>query len=284
MWTIFSQASLVYSWLGPEANGSGSAIELLSSVGTQVLEVAYDRMQWMELWMRIASTPRRRRLQHGVLVYPRGLNKQSQDYAFLLKLWQFPGLRSDETSKALEALLHREYFGRVWIIQELALAKRGVLLCGNSSLPLETFDAGLKGIDLCITSESLMRTKRSPEDRSWFSYPPTYYRLKPLEVGRAILSGSPPRMWEILEIRIGVPGRPVYMTSDPRDIVFGLLGCAADTAILNIRADYTQTIAQVFTKLTRALLDHCPNYQLRYCDFPKDTAGLPSWVPDWKLK
>lgn len=285
MRTIFSQASLVYSWLGPAADGSDAVIELLYSVGRQVLEAGYDKTQLTGLKHKAWWTHKRRWRKHDVFVSPSPwvLDQRSQDYAFLLKLWQSPELRSDQASKALAPLLHREYFCRVWIIQELALAKRGVILCGNSSLPLETFDAGLVGIDLCMASESLVRNL-SYEDKSWFSYSGTYFYLKPFEVRRAISSGSPPRMGEILQVYYSAPGRPLYMASDPRDVVFGLLGCAADTATLNIQADYTQTVAQVYAKLTKALLNHCPDYPLGYCLFPKDIAGLPSWVPDWKLK
>ncbi|KAK7754498.1 hypothetical protein SLS62_003518 [Diatrype stigma] len=43
MRTIFSQASLVYSWLGPEADDSDAAMKLLEYLGKMVLEAGYDR-------------------------------------------------------------------------------------------------------------------------------------------------------------------------------------------------------------------------------------------------
>lgn len=274
MRTIFSQASLVYNWLGPEADNSGLVVKLLNSVGERVLEAGHDESQWVALENRLYSYKR---------ASMEASDQQNDDCVFLLKLWRSPGMESDRISKALAALLHREYFCRVWVIQEVALAKRGVVLCGNSSLPLATFDAALKGILLCMSGQSIIHPEY-PKEKSWFDNSMTYFDLKPIEVRRAISSGSPPRLWEILQVFYGAPGRPVYMASDPRDVVFGVLGCAADTAILNIQADYTQTVAQVFAKLTNALLDHCPDYPLGYCIFPKSIPELPSWVPDWKLQ
>lgn len=274
MRTIFSQASLVYNWLGPEADDSDAAMKLLNHVGSIVLEAGHSKSQWTAL---------EQCLVHGDLSLRGSPDQQKQDHDFLLKLWQSPGIGLHETSKAFVALLHREYFCRVWVIQELALATQGVVLCGNRSLPLAIFDAALQGIYLCIGAESRQLSKY-PKEKNWSMFSMTYFHLKPIEVRRAMSSGSPSRLWDILQVYYKAPGRPVYMASDPRDVVFGLLGCAADTATLNIQADYTQTVAEVFSKVTKALLDHCPDYPLGYCTFPKKVPGLPSWVPDWKLQ
>lgn len=273
MRTIFSQASLVYNWLGPQADDSDVAMKLLNSIGERVLEAGHDDAQWAAITQR---------LRYYVRSSMGAPGEEDPDYAFLLRLWRSPGMESNQSSNALAALLHREYFSRVWIIQEVALAKRGVVLCGNMRLPLATFDAALKGIYLCVTCEKLVVS--SLKTRHWLMPDMVYFDLKPFEVRQAISSGSPLPLWEILMAFHGVPSRPVYLASDPRDIVFGVLGCAEDTATLNIQADYTQTIVQVFAKLTKALLDHCPDYPLAYSVFPKSIPGLPSWVPDWKLR
>lgn len=83
-------------------------------------------------------------------------------------------------------------------------------------------------------------------------------------------------------MRKAEPGRPFYGASDSRDNIFALLGIASDTELLGIRPDYHKPVEQLYTEVTKAMIMHCPGYRLEYCTFPKDTTGLPSWVPDWQ--
>jgi hypothetical protein len=74
---------------------------------------------------------------------------------------------------------------------------------------------------------------------------------------------------------------PILAAADPRDVVFGLLGVSHDANLLNVRADYSKSPIQVFTAVTRAFVRHDKEYLLGFSTFPKELAGLPSWVPDW---
>jgi hypothetical protein len=52
---------------------------------------------------------------------------------------------------------------------------------------------------------------------------------------------------------------------------------------LGIDADYNKSPVDVFTQATDAFIRHNKRYCLGFSTFPKDLAGLPSWVPDWAI-
>ncbi|KAJ8128913.1 hypothetical protein O1611_g4718 [Lasiodiplodia mahajangana] len=100
--------------------------------------------------------------------------------------------------------------------------------------------------------------------------------------GNSETSGSPPSLCDITLITSACPGRPLYTASDPRDIIFGALGCVADTEALGLQVEYKKPVNQVFAEATNTLLRQRKQYFLGFCSFVKDMPGLPSWVPYWK--
>ncbi|EEY21367.1 predicted protein [Verticillium alfalfae VaMs.102] len=93
---------------------------------------------------------------------------------------------------------------------------------------------------------------------------------------------------DILYIRDPAPGRPYYAVTDPRDVVFAILGIVSDGEALGLQVDYTKTRAHVFATLTRALIMHGDS---AYGSFGLDSVvpraaaasdDLPSWVVDWQ--
>jgi hypothetical protein len=64
--------------------------------------------------------------------------------------------------------------------------------------------------------------------------------------------------------------------SDPRDLVFALLGLAHDAADLNIQPDYSKPYQAVFTNVARAFLIQARPEILSLCQFSKLQTELPS--------
>lgn len=127
MASIYTQASRVIVWLGSETPNSTTAMNMIYSLGNQV-EVTTDN------W--IFSTP--------------GAAEPYWCEASCKLPW------GDASWVALNDLLSRRWFGRVWIIQEIQLGqKNAVVQCGNYEMPWPIFRRAI--ICLWVSPYSVVR-------------------------------------------------------------------------------------------------------------------------------
>jgi len=113
MGRIFSTASTVMIWLGPEKDDSDSALDLIEHIGHHV------EVNWS-----------------SHVLYPSDQCPDTEKHWGTLHE-TFP-LRDGALTSVL-ALLLRPYFNRVWVRQEIALASFAVLTCGYRSTTWENF-------------------------------------------------------------------------------------------------------------------------------------------------
>ncbi|KAI1075687.1 heterokaryon incompatibility protein-domain-containing protein [Whalleya microplaca] len=100
MGEIFSRASKVYAWLGPEVEISHLAMDFLS---------------------HLASSP----INNELIVWIRNTTVEPQ----WLPTWE-----------ALMKLLNRSWFKRAWIVQEIALARDVLFICGDKRLTIAEWE------------------------------------------------------------------------------------------------------------------------------------------------
>ncbi|KAK2746390.1 hypothetical protein CKAH01_18215 [Colletotrichum kahawae] len=179
--------------------------------------------------------------------------------------------------RGLEGILTRSYWSRIWIIQEVVLARRAVVVVGTRSAPVELVDATLFTMDRTAIVSSLglggttclvlsLGTRRTccRED----------YAL--------------PRLQDLLWERRVASCRPHYAASDPRDLVFGLLGLLSEEEKRDLHVDYAQSYVDVFAQATRTMLrtgeKGCGDFLFCLADLPPGNPDgpLPTWVPDWR--
>jgi hypothetical protein len=115
MGDIYSLASCVLMWLGPEEDGSDDALKLLESLGEEI------EVDWNDGHMRASS--------HCT-------NVEWADTTIPLPFM------NGELNSVL-ALFARPYFRRAWIRQEIALAEEATVYCGLRTMPLETFQRAI---------------------------------------------------------------------------------------------------------------------------------------------
>ncbi|KAK8131698.1 HET-domain-containing protein [Apiospora sp. TS-2023a] len=201
----------------------------------------------------------------------------------------------------LHEFLDRRWFTRVWVLQEVRLARGATVVCGDREV---SWDAFRELRDWKRNS----RTFRGPH-RVW-TLPYAVQSLVTDVSGRFL----PPYSARLL--RLLVDTRDLGAT-DVRDKLFALLPLlawegnrhrearlaadtsdddddrpAADTSdddddqagFVTLECDYERSPAEVFKQLARNLIN-AVGLQVLYCvATPTTISGLPSWVPDWGTK
>ncbi|KAF5676186.1 heterokaryon incompatibility protein [Fusarium heterosporum] len=283
---IFSHATGVYLWLGTGTIESDLTMDFISRVGPRALSCD------------IANLLNKTAIRRGIDYYikqqshPQRIDGHTASESKLGPLfWDLLNedalLAPSPLINGISNILQREHWHRIWIIQEVALAKEALVVVGTKSVSLELFDATFTAIWYC------MRSGLRRMHPKWYGFCKglsiTLYEIKSLYIRhrlRQIPAAQPVRLVDILWENGAAPGRPHYSATDPRDILFGLLGILTEGEARGIRVDYTKSVAEVFTALTRAMMS-CANddhvsFDLDFCNPGKSTGYLPTWVPDWR--
>ena len=106
MAAVYSMASRVIVWLGPESQNSTGALRVIDYLGSLV------RVDWSNREMTSVSTGK------TITLVTEPFN--------------------DEFWKSVGDLLRRPWFDRLWIWQEVRLASEAFLVCGNEAVPWES--------------------------------------------------------------------------------------------------------------------------------------------------
>ncbi|TGJ82172.1 hypothetical protein E0Z10_g6592 [Xylaria hypoxylon] len=201
-------------------------------------------------------------------------------------------LTSPSRLPAVSAVVHlfqRDYWHRLWVVQEVFNAKTIKVYCGDSaSLPwgiykraAHVFRRHKEGLDLHFSVNSMPRNRHQSALQSFLSYsqalvyegPNSFYDFGSLdEFGEESLLNV-------------VRACRRKLTSEPRDKIFGILGILPDAVRKEFPVDYNMSIKVIYTNVVDFLLYTTERLDV-ICEsihFPKQTsvAKLPSWVPDW---
>ena len=240
---VYSMASRVIIWLGIESQNSTLALRAIDQFGSQM------RVDW---------------ILHTITSVSTGETITQGKIPFDAEIWN-----------AVGDVLHRPWFKRLWIWQEVRLAREAYLLCGNEG----------------VLWESVRNV--------------IYYSMQlsadPERIGRLIR-----RCFRTIDYQANVEVYPLdhilhdarsASCSDSRDKVFGVLSLASERHTRGIDVDYTKTAEASFRDL---VLHFASNLQtldiLTHCELRDDTGGmklptwvpndgmkLPTWVPDWTV-
>jgi Heterokaryon incompatibility protein (HET) len=157
----------------------------------------------------------------------------------VLSLWEFDDLcKNPEMSKswdALVSLMRRPWFSRRWVVQEIALAKRGTLYCGKDSISWQDFaDAVSLFVEVESATHRLSEVMR--RDEKFYNIPDFFGHVP--ELGAALLvdatsnlfrSGSNGKREPLLSLEYLVSKYSVFEATQPRDTIYALLAIAKDT-------------------------------------------------------
>ncbi|RYC63491.1 hypothetical protein CHU98_g2693 [Xylaria longipes] len=141
------------------------------------------------------------------------------EMAQLELLSRYSGHTVPRQQSGLRELLDRRWFRRVWILQEVASARKALLYCGRDfvSVPIFTMSPGLLGVGLNSHHMAVLKVM------------PTYS-------GGALPKTRDEDLWQLL-----IDFRQSE-ASEPHDKIFALLGLCADQDVWEVIVpDYTQT-------------------------------------------
>ena len=272
---IYSGASKVLIWLGEEE---------------------YQAMDIIEDWIRHLNTLLGRSTgaqgQHGLLDGPldraetiHRLNILSQQGNLQEMLGPFLNL---ENLATLNRFFSLPWWSRVWTFQEVVLGRAVIVLCGLKMLPWNylrdfhllssTVGSALSTIamdsdDATIAETALSTQKGSLGARA--TYKEVYNSLD------RWIDSNDYRLFALLHLPNEV------QATDPLDYVFGLLGLAEDREHFEEFISYSQSPAELYTKIALRwieldgnlnFLSHSGISQPRK---PEMCEKLPSWIPNW---
>jgi hypothetical protein len=304
---IYSNAEHTVIWLGEGDSSTGLVLGSLDRVGKEALEAGIwnlsekDLHNWSTLEADVRTAPIKSRLERLMLATARGSDT---------------GLPFPLAS--LIDLSFRPWFSRIWILQELSVAKDYMFMCGQQMIPGDHFIAGYFFCAIWIANELRPLSRGG----SLFWYPYRIFRIWwrngwPFmqTLLRRVLDDKPftlsPRAATTLGTRRKVRRqqgmsliahliRAFTLTSDaaidasePKDRIYALLGIASDAEQLAIRPEYRSDIGfqQVYAEVARSLvwnghldiLTLCRSGYSRKSPYEKTIrdAKLPSWAPDW---
>jgi hypothetical protein len=218
------------------------------------------------------------------------------------------GLPSQEDPhwKALLDIIYRQYFYRIWIVQELVVAQRCDVRSGSFSIDLEAVlsigplveiyaafkDAFVKHI---VPEGSIQASEANRVDPvefrqrvatqvipAWDSSPFNTISIRDLWLfSRMRIGGG---KWDserfLLSTLLSKAGQ--FGASDDRDIVFAMIGLSSDISTEII--DYSQDLDTILIKVAKGLIEIGGTwgpYLFTNVNPVGRSQNLPSWVPDW---
>ena len=223
---IYRSAARVVKWLGPPEDGSEQAFRHLRYIGSQI-EVAQG------LWKLRSPDCDHSARDWYTATADLGLSKE------------------DWTS--IKKILQRDFFQRLWIVQESQLANPlAIFLCGKDELPSPLF---LRSI---MVIKDIHQTGIEARFLANMAFQQLYQRLN-YNLDRQ-LNFHQNRKCE-----------------NPRDKIYALLGLLP--CRFPIVPDYSLPITTVYRKSSLAIIETSKRLDfLSQCEL----SGPPSWIPNWQ--
>lgn len=185
----------------------------------------------------------------------------------------------------------RPYWRRLWIVQEVVLARKAVVACGSGEGVVVDWDDVRDALQLFEWMTLYLDI--DPEYRRVYELLgdiiPSVMHLEEATNAhrRSLRQGQDGmRLMEVLLFTDFADGEDkAIQATDPRDRIYGLLGLIRESDSKKIPVDYSDktTVSTVLTHVATALIQE---YGPDVLCYQRETArwvdeGLPSWVPDW---
>lgn len=142
MSAIYATAERVLVWLGPAAGRSDYLMDKLEALGEEGARRGIGLLSEDDI----------SEVRTSVANVVAGQERLSSDDSIEAWIARFSLNDTQESKLPLQPLLElmgRPWWQRVWVVQELTVARRAVFACGAKRIPVEILDAALK-VALCF--------------------------------------------------------------------------------------------------------------------------------------
>jgi len=318
MGRIYRSAELVIAWLGEASDDSDFLLDLVLATAERDNPKGPDQ-----------SLPRRQGEE-----YPPSVEKSDKYTAAsvsfesaaeidnLLSAPQpHPTHENQRLVNAMTKFVHRDWWSRLWVVQEILLARQVLYQCGGKKvlhdhiihlyeiLPF-AISQGVTALDTSgsykqlETISMLLAHRRLVRDQSLPKCSESNSTRGHSDAGGHSNNSHPKNEMESQDAEDdGSSGQEIdannslhsllssfsrRQTTKPVDKIYALLGLADDRDKFE-PPDYSKSYLSVFSKVARAIIEHEGNLDvLRMAgigDSPTgDTYRLPSWAPDWTTR
>ncbi|KAK3385601.1 heterokaryon incompatibility protein-domain-containing protein [Podospora didyma] len=175
-------------------------------------------------------------------------------FEFLRESFEFSprnrkSLMEDPRWQSLEKLCQRPYWGRVWIVQEICLAQRLIVKCGESHIPWRYIS------ELRTARKHIWPQYLSKDERTFIQSVPAC-----IDQQRETRRREGCVLWTLLELFRKSHCKEVH------DKVYGFIGMSNDCGAQGISVDYSKSVSQVYEDVMRF-------YQTRFCTSDREDPG-----------
>jgi hypothetical protein len=258
MQSIFSGAKETLVWLGPEANESNKAVDLINDLSHvyrnscpagDTSPETVDKTQWGSL----------------------------------------KSLGCEDKLDALNYLLARDYWYRVWVVQEIALSKSLTLFCGRRKFSWESLLFTAYLLNLHVETRGIYSLSRTKDP--FRGVLPGIQRIMSIQ---SVRYDFQPQKKEserkpVDSLLCLLLNHRFTEATEKRDKYIALAGIAkVDHARDNL---YARKLEDVYELACKSLAEEQRHKPLDFLDCVGVEAGLkvprdppmPSWVPDWRI-
>ena len=176
-----------------------------------------------------------------------------------------------ERRAAVQLFIERPYFVRMWIIQEVVVAKKATIRCGSLHLDFDKLQTAIQR----MTGSGCFPFSAATTNLTYVGH----WRAAYHEM-------SAPDSEENLDLRLFLDSRD-RLATDPRDKIYSLRGIANKALSAGIKVNYDSSVERVYTDFSKHVLNIRPDLQILSAVILRHRTNsdfaLPSYVPDWSL-
>ncbi|TVY91805.1 Heterokaryon incompatibility protein 6,OR allele [Lachnellula willkommii] len=231
------------------------------------------------------------------------LGEEGNDSALAMSFIQFVQEHIDDSEllfddrhtrewSALSALLTRPWFGRRWIIQEIALAKQAAMHCGSHEVSWPEFNLFVELVEGHVSTLSEVHGDILPDDkaRPWANIPSSGAARLAHVAGEIFEKSDDGTILSRLQsLESLVLKLTAFKASMPHDIIYAILPLAMDVQLnneaskkpstQNFPVNYSWTFQQVCQDFINYIIvkSGCIDIICQHW-VPKEFNGLPSWI------